>query len=354
MRKNNSSVLVIGALGYTKNQLDGQTIKTRNVVSLLKEKHNGGIYTIDTLDVKRQIIRTIFSLFINLIRCKTVIIIPANRSLETLFPHLYRLSRIFRYEIILLCVGGWQIEFFNGGYIFQPHPYHLEACKNIKAFMPEIDKVTQELVEKYNFKNCETFTNFRLTKRILPQNTANEISKQLRLVFMARITKPKGYDVIFSFIDTIRDKDLNIKIDFYGPIDTDDEIDFLSKVDKYHDIVAYKGVLQPEDICNTLSTYDLLLLPTRFYTEGVPGTIIDAYAAGIPVVVTNWKHAKEVVIDGTSGIIVDFDNPEEEFANTIINLYNDRDLLNNLKKGTVEGLIPYSSETAWDRLKKYL
>lgn len=61
---------------------------------------------------------------------------------------------------------------------------------------------------------------------------------------------------------------------------------------------------------NNYLGYDLLLLPIRYYTEGVPGTLLDAYAARVPVVVTNWKHAKEVVIDGTSGIIIDFDNPD--------------------------------------------
>ena len=246
------------------------------------------------------------------------------------------------------------MEFFNGSSKYKAHPYHLKICKKIKAFMPEIDNVTIELVEKYGFRNCETFTNFRIVDSHQEIEDDLQQRQQLRLVFMARIHKLKGYDIIFTFARLIKELNLDICIDFYGPINDDDESDFKSKARDYEGIVNYNGVLQPEEINHTLSNYDILLLPTRYFTEGVPGTIIDAYAARVPVIVTNWKHAKEVVINGVSGIIVDFNEPQEEFNEVIIKLYNDRLLLNKMKQGTSIGLKPYSAETAWMKLEKYL
>lgn len=354
MSNSKKPILVLGTLGYNTNKLDGQTVKTRNIVTLLNQKYFGQINVIDTLVAKKNIIKTIIQLLINLVRCKIVIIIPASHSFDIVLPHLYRLSKVLRYEIILLCVGGWQMEFFNGGGRYKPHPYHFKICKKIKAFMPEIEKVTKELIEDYNFENCETFPNFRLVEQISSQEVVHKDQTQLKLVFMARVNKLKGYDLIFSLADFIREQGLNIHIDFYGPINTEDKEDFLTKIQLHSDITSYKGVVQPENINTTLVGYDLLLLPTRYYTEGVPGTLLDAYAARVPVVVTNWKHAKEVVIDGTSGIIIDFDNPEDELKNTIIKLYYNRDYLNKLRLGTELGLEPYSSETAWNKLKKYL
>lgn len=354
MSDSKKPILVLGTLGYNTNKLDGQTVKTRNIVTLLNQKYVGQINVIDTLVAKKNIIKTIIQLLINLVRCKIVIIIPASHSFDVILPHIYRLSKVLRYEIILLCVGGWQIEFFNGSSKYKPHPNHLKICRRIKAFMPEIDKVTNELTDKYGFKNCETFPNFRLTEQLPATKNGHNEQDPLKLVFMARVNKLKGYDLIFTFAETIQKQNLNIKIDFYGPINEDDKTDFLSKVQSYCDITAYRGVLQPEIINTTLAKYDLLLLPTRYYTEGVPGTILDAYAAQVPVIVTNWKHAKEVVVDGVSGIIIDFENPQKEFNETILRLYNNRNLLDQLKQGTYIGLKPYSAETAWNRLKKYL
>lgn len=38
-----------------------------------------------------------------------------------------------------------------------------------------------------------------------------------------------------------------------------------------------------------------MLLPTHYYTEGLPGSVLDAYMSGIPIIVSRWKHASEFV-----------------------------------------------------------
>ena len=346
------SILLIGILGYKINKLDGQTVKTRNILTLLKQRYSGDVYTLDTLEARKDIF-IIFQLIYWFVKCKTVVLVPAANSFEKVLPILYYCSKIFNFNIILLCVGGWQMEFFNGSSKYTPHPKQLEICRKIKAFLPEVENVTKELVDNYGFNNCETFTNFR----ILENKVADDViqnSKSLKLVFMARINKFKGYDIIFNFANKIKSENLDITIDFYGPINQEDESDFLDKIDSYKSIVSYRGKLQPEDINSTLKQYDALLLPTRYYTEGVPGTIIDAYMAKLPVIVTNWKHAHEVVIDGVSGVIVDFENPQEEFNKVICKLYQDKEYLRILKEGTIIGLRPYSDESAWSILSKYI
>ena len=52
----------------------------------------------------------------------------------------------------------------------------------------------------------------------------------------------------------------------------------------------------------TLRESFALLFPTRFYTEGIPGTVIDAYAAGIPVVSARWESFSDLIADGETGI----------------------------------------------------
>ena len=51
----------------------------------------------------------------------------------------------------------------------------------------------------------------------------------------------------------------------------------------------YCGIKDPKDSVKTLKNYFALVFPTRFYTEGIPGTIIDAYYAGVPVIASKWE-----------------------------------------------------------------
>lgn len=100
--------------------------------------------------------------------------------------------------------------------------------------------------------------------------------------------------------------------------------------------------------------YDMMMLPTRFYTESLPGTILDSYIAGIPIIATKWKYAEEFIEDGRTGFIVPFKNGQDEFDRKINLIYDDREKLAQMKESAAKEAINYSEETAWNRLKKYL
>lgn len=346
-------VFVVGAFGFSNNQYDGQTIKTQNVYRLLKENYDGPVARFDTLEVKkRKNFLALIPFLWNLMIAKTVIIVPADHSLAKLFPILFRFSKIFRYDLIHLCVGGWQVEYFVGGEVWQPHLQIMEQNRLIKAILPQVYQVDRDLREKYGFTNSEYFPNFRFVD-VKPLNRTNK-NDLLRIVYMARVKKEKGYDVLLDLARIIKQKHINASIDFYGQIDPLDEQDFLNGVNENRDVVKYNGALNPKEIYKTLSTYDILILPTKYYTEGFPGSILDAFLSGVPVIVSRWKHAYDFVADGKSGFIVDLDNPLPEIENYVQKLCNDRDLLKYMKEEAVKEGGKYTDKAAWDILSKYL
>lgn len=343
-------ILVIGAFGYSNSQLDGQTIKTRSVYQLLEQRHEGTHAYVDTLELRKKPWLGFLMLY-HLITCHTLIILPCLNNLTVLFPVFYYMSKVFCFDIISICIGGWQVEYFMGSEKFGFHPKQMKQSKRIKAFLPEMNMVNDELIGRCGFKNSEVFPNFREFSRV------NQIISSvggLRLVFMARITKLKGYDVIFDSLDFIRRNCPGCKVDFWGWTCKEDNDDFLNKVEANKDIVEYRGLLAPERIHSTLSNYDVMLLPTKVYTEGFPGTILDAYISGIPVIVSEWKYSHEFVFDGKTGIIVPFENNQEAFNEAILYLYKNRDKLNAMKKASFEEANKYSVDAAWNVLRKYL
>lgn len=343
-------ILVLGAFGYSNNQLDGQTIKTRNVYNLLEERYEGKVVKADTQDLKTKP-WLLFSLLYQLMTCNTLILLPCLNNLSYIFPVVYLLSIVFRYEIISICIGGWQVEYFQGNERFKAHPKQLKYSKKIKAFLPEMAKVNKDLIELLGFENSEVFPNFRKFE-------LNEIQEgehdELRIVFMARINKTKGYETIFQAIEKLKNSPGKVTMTFYGQIAEEDKADFLNLLEQFKDIAAYKGALKPEEIHQTLSKYDVMLLPTKYYTEGFPGSILDAYIAGIPVIVTEWKHSHEFVDEGNTGFIVPFGDCVDDLVERIEQLAKDRVMLLNMKQKAQKECLKYSEDQAWKVISKYL
>lgn len=329
-------VAVIGYFGYRTNQLDGQTVKTRQMCQLLKE--NGvDVESYDTEEFQFKKI-SIFNMFWKVIMAKTLVYLPAHNNLKFIFPVIFILSKLFCVKIHYFVVGGWLADFVKN------KPVISWMIKRIEGIHTETLLLRQRLEKEYGYNNVDVFPNFRFFDYV-PTMKAHD---KLKVVFFARINRMKGLDMIFAFADYVVEHNLSnkITIDFYGPIEKSDELYFFANLAKYN-FINNHGVLQPTEISSELNNYDVLVLPTHYYTEGLPGSIVDAYIAGLPVVVTKWLHATEFVEDNKTGFIIPFENSQVAFNDSIMKLYEDRDLLMQMKHAANERSRDFCAENAW-------
>ena len=70
------------------------------------------------------------------------------------------------------------------------------------------------------------------------------------------------------------------------------------------DRVVFTGMRR--DIPDCLGMMDIYVQPSRF--EGIPNSVLEAMASGLPVVATNVGGLHEIVEDGKTGFLVDLDN----------------------------------------------
>jgi glycosyltransferase involved in cell wall biosynthesis len=106
-------------------------------------------------------------------------------------------------------------------------------------------------------------------------------------------------------------------------------------------------------IYTTLSEYDILVFPTRYPGEGFPGTILDAYISGLPVIATNWRFIPEFIDESKTGYLFDVNHPEEIFQYVDYFIDNPHKL-KAFKKNALEKSKEYSSDIAWEIIKPYL
>ena len=83
-----------------------------------------------------------------------------------------------------------------------------------------------------------------------------------------------------------------------------------------------------DDIPQVLASMDIVVHPSYGH-EGVPQTVLQAFAMQKPVVATNVGAIPEVVIDGQTGLLIKPQRPDL-IAQGVIRLFNDADLRNRL------------------------
>jgi N-acetyl-alpha-D-glucosaminyl L-malate synthase BshA len=120
------------------------------------------------------------------------------------------------------------------------------------------------------------------------------------VTFIGSLVPQKGVDVLIEAFKEVKTEDATLVIVGDGPerkrleAMAPDNIQFLGR---------RKGIK------NVLEKSDLLVLPSK--EEGFGLVLLEAMAAGVPVVATNVGGIGEIVEDGQSGILVEKDNPEQ-------------------------------------------
>ena len=286
----------------------------------------------------------VFKMIRKLAKCEKLCLLPAYNNLKYIYPILSFLSVIFRYDLYLFTIGG-RLHIY-----LKSLPVHRWMLRKTKCIFNETHMLGNYLHEMYGYTNLEYCPN---VKFVSYNPKKHHTEGKLHLVFLARIILEKGIDTIFGYADwLLKQGRSNVRIDFYGMISPKDKEYFESHVAKYN-FLHYKGVLRQLDIPKTLEQYDAMLFPTHYPTEGIPGSILDAYIAGIPVIASDWVYARELISDGETGIIVPFENNQMDFNQACENLLQNPEKLDNMKDCAKRRAMEYNAVSAKRILSRY-
>jgi len=151
-----------------------------------------------------------------------------------------------------------------------------------------------------------------------------------RCVFVGQIKREKG---VFDIIEAIGG-DGRFSCDFYGPVHERDRGEFIAELEG-KDNLSYRGLLNHDEVVETISRYDILLLPSFHPSEGYPAVVFESFAAGVPVLATDWLALKEIVKDGDRGILVPIKSPLA-IRSSLERLKGDGDLYNRLRENALD------------------
>ncbi|MGO9020343.1 MAG: glycosyltransferase family 4 protein [Syntrophobacteraceae bacterium] len=122
--------------------------------------------------------------------------------------------------------------------------------------------------------------------------------------------------------------------------------------ERYADRIQFLGLVTGKQKEELFLGTDIFVLPTYYPFEGQPTVIIEAMAAGCPVISTNHAAIPETVIDGETGILIP---PRDSgaLAEAILTLVHDRATFRQMSKAAYRRYREhYTSEKSNDLLFK--
>lgn len=300
-------VAVIGHFGFGRACLDGQTVKTKIVARELERRFGEAqVAKIDTRGGAKTLLRAPFQVFRALNKRANVVILPAHNGLRVYAPLLAFERRFFKNRKIHYCViGGWLPEFLT------KRPRLAKALKTFDGIYVETNTMKRAL-EAQGFANVWVMPNCKYLDALDESELVYPKSEPYRLCVFSRVMREKGIEDAVDAVKKVNERfgRTVYALDIYGPVDSAQTEWFDALRKTFPDFVAYRGVVPFDKSVETLKDYFALLFPTRFFTEGVPGTIVDAYAAGVPVVSARWESFTDVVDDESTGFAYPFGDKE--------------------------------------------
>lgn len=124
---------------------------------------------------------------------------------------------------------------------------------------------------------------------------------------VARLVREKGYPELFDATARLRRRYPQLRVAAIGP-DEPDKADALTEADRRtaHEIgIRFLGAR--DDVARLYAAMDILVLASR--REGFPLTPMEAAAMAVPVVATDIRGCRQVVDDGTTGLLVPVGDP---------------------------------------------
>lgn len=155
----------------------------------------------------------------------------------------------------------------------------------------------------------ETFT-FRNAQIVSEDEFPVYNQAPFRFCTFCRVTKAKGIsDAIQAAIKINQEQHAYATLDVYGPLDENYRGEFEELLAQSDGTARYMGCVPPEKSVDTLKGYFMHLFPTTWKGEGMPGTLVDCFAAGLPTIATDWNYNAEILREGETGYCYDWQKP---------------------------------------------
>lgn len=291
-------VSVIGLFCDGIDVADGQSIKTRIVADELERAFgHDQVARIDTYKWKNSPFE-LFSKCISAVHNSSNVIFMTDEGGIKVFPWLLLGANIPRKcALHYIVIGGWLVNFLK------EHPFYANCLRKFDCIFAETTPMRYGL-EQLDFKNVALLPNFKNLSPLREDQLVYNDCEPYRFCTFSRVIREKGIEDAVNAVKSVNAQygRCVCTLDIFGMVDENEREWFEKLSANFTEEIRYCGTVSYQQSVQVLKDYFALLFPTFFPKEGIPGTVIDAYSAGLPVIASKWSSFEDIIDDGITGI----------------------------------------------------
>jgi glycosyltransferase involved in cell wall biosynthesis len=130
-----------------------------------------------------------------------------------------------------------------------------------------------------------------------------EVRRQARkLLYVGRLAAEKGLPVLFESLKLLGPEKYDFELTLVGDGTERKSLEELARQMGIADRVVFAGFASQETVRDCLMQTDVFILPS--FAEGVPVSLMEAMACGVPVIATHVGGIAELIEPGATGLLV--------------------------------------------------
>lgn len=300
-------VAIIGLFCAEKAVSDGQSVKTRIVAQEIERRFGSReVNRIDTYNWKKNPAKLFLKSILAVQKFDNVMFLTDEGGIKV-FPKLLRWANLTgKCKLHYYVVGGWL-----SGYLDRCEKA-AEDLRKLDAIYVEVPAMLRELEDR-GFTNGVLVNKFRRMTPVSREDLALRPQAPYKLCYFSRVMREKGIEECIAAVKLANEQAGFVKytLDIFGSVNESYRETFDAMIREFPDFIRYSGIVDFQKSSSVLKDYFAMLFPTFYTSEGYPNAVVDAFAAGLPVVATRWNYNADIIHDHADGILVDVGNVEQ-------------------------------------------
>jgi glycosyltransferase involved in cell wall biosynthesis len=217
---------------------------------------------------------------------------------------------------------------------FYEKQYLIKRYKvNLGTKFLAISKDGEKFMQKHFSKNIIIYLKNAIEFEIFrnKENKLIDLKPPIRLLNIGSFVIKKNQKLLIEIAKVLTEKGVNFSVHFLGDGETKETIQLMTKEAKLENSIHFHGNV--DNVEEFLWQSDLYVHTALYEPLGL--VILEAMAAGVPVISLDGRGNRDIVVNGENGFLI-MEQDAQKFANRIIALINNKEEYSRISKNAVE------------------